>query len=183
MSRGIELWRRERPDLDTSGTEVVGRLLRLASIAHDTIEQALAPHGLRARAYSVLAILRTHGAPNYEAPPRVLLDTTFLTTGGLTNLLDRMEKAGLVKRRPDPNDGRGIVVRMTPRGLSLIDRVVEEVGRVERALVSELAPQERERLAMLLGQLLRTLDPVLTDLASLEAGRAPTEQPGEDARV
>ena len=77
-------------------------------IAPDTIEQALAPHGLR-RAYPVLAILQTHGAPSDEASPRVLLDATSLTTGGLTNLLDRREKAG--SSSADPNDGRGIVVR------------------------------------------------------------------------
>ena len=115
-------------------------------IAPDTMEQALARTGF-ARAYSVLAILRTHGAPSDEASPRVLLDATFLTTGGLTNLLDRMEKAGCVKRRPE----RRTRDRGPPRGLSLINRVVEEVGRVGRALVSELAPQEREQLAMLLG--------------------------------
>jgi DNA-binding MarR family transcriptional regulator len=160
VSRGIELWARERPDLDTSGAEIVGRLLRLGAIALDAIELTLAPHGLRARAYSVLAILRTHGAPEYEAPPRVLLDATFLTTGGLTNLLDRMEVAGLVARRPDPNDRRGILVRLTPHGVTLIDQVAAEVGRVERTLVADLTEEERGQLARLLSRLLTALDPI-----------------------
>ena len=158
ISRGIELWSQERPDLDTSGTEVVWRVLRLGALFWDAIDLAVAPFGLRPRSYTVLAALRTHGAPDYQLPARVLLQATYLTTGGLTGLLDRMVSSGLIERLPDPNDGRGILIKLTASGLDVIDRAAAEVTRLESSLASQLPEPQRGQFAECVRLYMRQLD-------------------------
>jgi DNA-binding MarR family transcriptional regulator len=158
VAQGIAHWARARPDLDTSGTEVVGRILRLAAVFDEAIARALAPHGLGPGEYSVLAILRSHGEPDLELAPKALTEATYLTTGGMANLVKRLEARGLVSRRPDPADGRGVLVRLTPEGLRRIDLAVVDVSLVERALVRELSAKERRALVGGLSRLLARVD-------------------------
>ena len=158
IARGVEIWREERPDLDTSGTEVVWRVLRLGALFWDAIDTVVAEVGLKPRSYSVLAVLRTHGRPDYRLPAKVLLQATYLTTGGLTSLLNRMEEQGLIERHPDPNDRRSIIVALTTHGREVIDRAVEEVSRLERTLAEELPESDRAEFADLVGRYLERID-------------------------
>jgi DNA-binding MarR family transcriptional regulator len=158
VGEGIARWRAERPDLDTSGTEVVGRVLRLAAIFREAIATALEARGLGIGEYSVLAILRSRGGAECELAPKALAEATYLTSGGMTNLVARMERAGLVERRPDPSDGRGWIVRLCPAGRALVDAAVSDVAAVERALVDGLPERDRRLLATGLSALLLTVD-------------------------
>ncbi len=158
VAEGVAHWARERPDLDTAGTEVVGRVLRLGAIAQEEIARALAPHRLGAGEYSVLAILRSRGAPAFELPPTALAQATYLTSGGIANLVKRLEARGLVARRPDPADGRGVLVGLTASGRARIDAAAPDVAAAERALVGHLPARERRALAGGLARLLAAVE-------------------------
>jgi DNA-binding MarR family transcriptional regulator len=152
-------WRRERPDLDVAALGLYGRLFRVVSLSDDALAKGLAPHGLQPGWFDLLAALRRAGAP-YELNPTQLMRATLLSSSGMTKRLDRMEAAGLIERRPDPNDRRGTLVRLTRRGKSVIDRAVETHVLNEERLLSALTAAER-----------RTLDGLLKRLAvELERG-------------
>lgn len=149
INRLIEQWRRERPDLDARPMAVIGRLLRAARIADRAIEQTLSQHGLRPGWFDVLSALRRAGAP-YRLTPGQLTHSLMLSTGGMTKRLDRMESAGLVRRSPDPDDRRGLLVEMTDKGLRLVDAAVEAHLENEERLLRHLTKSERTQLERLL---------------------------------
>ncbi len=146
----LKHWANERPELDSSGFAVVGRILLLGKLLESRVTQALAPLGLGA--FDVLATLRRQGAP-FSLTPTQLSRATLLTSGAMTSRLDRLEEANLVRRSPDPEDRRGVCVALTDQGLELVDLAI--VKRFEEALdaVSQLPPEDR----VALGDLLRTL--------------------------
>ncbi len=149
----IEQWARVRPDLDTAGMEVFGRVYRLARAMGDRHERVYAPFGISRGEFDVLATLRRAGAP-YTLSPRQLSATLMLTTGGMTGRLDKLERAGLLRRSPDPHDRRGLQVTLTEEGLRLIDEaVVAGVTEQSRALAA-LGPERSALLADLLRDLL-----------------------------
>ncbi|MGW5204740.1 MarR family winged helix-turn-helix transcriptional regulator [Streptomyces griseoincarnatus] len=149
----IEQWARVRPDLDTAGMEVFGRVYRLARAMGDRHERVYAPFGISRGEFDVLATLRRAGEP-YTLSPRQLSATLMLTTGGMTGRLDRLERAGLLRRSPDPHDRRGLQVTLTEEGLRLIDEaVVAGVTEQSRALAA-LGPERSALLADLLRDLL-----------------------------
>lgn len=149
VGSGMAQWRRERPDIDCSGKAVVGRILMLQDIILRTVNAALAPHGLRYPAYAVLATLRAAGAP-YRLSPTQLRDTMLFTSGGISNLLARIEKQGLIRRSSDPADKRGVRVELTRKGLDLANRAMADHAAAERRLCAMLTePQQRELAAML----------------------------------
>jgi len=149
VGRGMAQWRRERPDIDCSGKAVVGRVLMLQEIILRTVNAALAPHGLRYPAYAVLATLRAAGAP-YLLSPTQLRDTMLFTSGGISNLLARIEKQGLIRRSTDPADKRGVRVELTRKGLDLANRAMADHAAAERRLCAMLTePQQRDLAAML----------------------------------
>lgn len=110
----IEQWATVRPDLDTAAMEVFGRVFRLARTMGDRMEKAYAPHGISRGEFDVLATLRRSDAP-YTLSPRQLSATLMLTTGGMTGRLDKLERAGLLRRSPDPHDRRGLQVTLTDK--------------------------------------------------------------------
>ncbi|GAA4125365.1 MarR family winged helix-turn-helix transcriptional regulator [Streptomyces griseoincarnatus] len=149
----IEQWARVRPDLDTAGMEVFGRVYRLARAMGDRHERVYAPFGISRGEFDVLATLRRAGEP-YTLSPRQLSATLMLTTGGMTGRLDKLERAGLLRRSPDPHDRRGLQVTLTEEGLRLIDEaVVAGVTEQSRALAA-LGPERSALLADLLRDLL-----------------------------
>ncbi|MEW2320987.1 MarR family transcriptional regulator [Streptomyces griseoincarnatus] len=149
----IEQWARVRPDLDTAGMEVFGRVYRLARAMGDRHERVYAPFGISRGEFDVLATLRRAGEP-YTLSPRQLSATLMLTTGGMTGRLDKLERAGLLGRSPDPHDRRGLQVTLTEEGLRLIDEaVVAGVTEQSRALAA-LGPERSALLADLLRDLL-----------------------------
>jgi DNA-binding MarR family transcriptional regulator len=150
-------WRRERPDLDVAPLGVYGRLFRVVQLSDDELAKGLAQYGPQQGWFDLLAALRRAGAP-YELNPTSLMRATLLSSSGMTKRLDRMEEAGLIERRPDPNDRRGTLVRLTRRGKNVIDRAVEtHVGNEER-LLGVLTAAERRTLDRLLKRLLIELE-------------------------
>jgi DNA-binding MarR family transcriptional regulator len=154
----LEQWRRERPDVDTAALGLIGRLHRAAALTNAPLATGLAEHGLQPGWFDLLAALRRTGRP-YELNPTQLMRATLLSSGGMTKRLDRLVEAGLVERRADPTDRRGVLVRLTPHGKALVDEVIEAHVANEERLLRSLKPADRRTL----DELLRTL------LADLEA--------------
>lgn len=153
----LEQWGRERPELDTRALGTLGRVFRAAQLADAALAEPMRRHGLELGWFDLLAALRRAGAP-YELNPTALRRATMLSSGGMTKRLDRLEAAGLVERRPDPNDRRGTLVRLTRRGKTMIDRAVESHTANERRLLDVLEPDEQRQLDDLLRRLLAGLE-------------------------
>lgn len=151
----IEQWGRERPELDVSPIGIIGRISRLARHFESEIGRNLAPFGITADEYDVLATLRRSGKP-YALKPRDLLETMMVTSATVTHRIDKLERRGLVERSPDPGDRRGVVVRLTSEGKRLLDRASEAHVVRELEMVSGLTRKERDQLV----GLLRRLTPV-----------------------
>ncbi|MFI2374336.1 MarR family winged helix-turn-helix transcriptional regulator [Streptomyces sp. NPDC018964] len=149
----IEQWARVRPDLDTAGMEVFGRVFRLARAMGDRMEKEYAAYGISRGEFDVLATLRRSGEP-YTLSPRQLSATLMLTTGGMTGRLDKLERAGLLRRSPDPRDRRGLQVTLTEAGLRLIDAAVGAGLTVQTEALSALGGERAGELAGLLRELL-----------------------------
>ena len=146
-------WRRERPDIDSSAIGIVGRLQRAATHAGGAIDGWLGTHDLEQGWFDLLSALRRSGPP-YELSPTRLSRSLMLSSGGLTKRLDRMEAAGLIERRPDPGDRRGVLVRLTPGGKRAVDTAIATHIAGEEGLLGALTAEEREQLATLLRKLL-----------------------------
>jgi DNA-binding MarR family transcriptional regulator len=172
IDRIVAEWNRERPDLDVSPTETLQRITRLALLQSANFAEFFARYGLTWGEYLVLTALRRAGSP-FRMNPTKLYRAVILSSGAMTNRLDRLEEMGLVRRLYDPTDRRGRLVELTARGRRLVDKVVVDHLANERRLLAALSVSEREHLAELLRKLLlsepfRTLDPA--DVANA-AGR------------
>ncbi|GAB7188457.1 MarR family transcriptional regulator [Kitasatospora sp. Ki12] len=152
-------WRRERPDLTEClhAMETFGRIFRLSRGMGDRMERAYAPFGIGRGEFDVLATLRRSGEP-FSLSPRELTATLMLTTGGMTGRLDKLERAGLVTRSPDPNDRRGLRINLTPEGRSTIDGAVSAGLAAQRRVVDALGPERAAQLNDLLRDLLGAID-------------------------
>ncbi|WP_211785760.1 MarR family winged helix-turn-helix transcriptional regulator [Kitasatospora atroaurantiaca] len=148
-----EQWARVRPDLQTEAMAAFGRIFRLSRAMGDRMEQAYAPLGIGRGEFDVLGTLRRAGEP-YTLSPRELTATLMLTTGGMTGRLDKLERAGLLSRSPDPNDRRGLRITLTPAGLDIVDRAVGAGLAVQQEALGALDPDEAETLNRLLRRLL-----------------------------
>ncbi|MDX3572642.1 MarR family winged helix-turn-helix transcriptional regulator [Streptomyces sp. ID05-47C] len=150
----VEQWAAERPDLDTTAMEVFGRVSRLARAMGDRMEKAYAGLGISRGEFDVLATLRRSGEP-YTLSPRQLSATLMLTTGGMTGRLDKLERAGLLRRSPDPHDRRGLQVTLTEQGLAVVEEAVGAGLAVQtEALTAALDAERADQLAGLLRELL-----------------------------
>jgi DNA-binding MarR family transcriptional regulator len=118
-----EQWRAARPDLDPGPLEVVGRVIVLAQYLERSVNEALAAQGLTLGQFDILATLRRQ--PDGRLTPTQLMQSVMLSSGGMTNRLDRLEEAGWIRREPDPEDRRGVVVGLTRKGRELIDAATE----------------------------------------------------------
>lgn len=161
-------WGRERPDLDVSAMGVVGRISRAQSLLGRELKEFFAARGLESWEFDVLATLRRHGAP-YELTAGALLRSAMVTSGAITNRIDRMEAKGLVERVRDTGDRRSVRIRLSPRGLEIVDELVGLHVANEERLLAALSPDERGRLAAAL----RTL---LASLGDTTLGSAPGER-------
>jgi DNA-binding MarR family transcriptional regulator len=153
VGAGMQRWRREFPDVDCSGKAVVGRLLHLNEVFLAEINRTLARHRLKYPAYAVLATLRVEGAP-YRMSPKALLDTLILTSGGLSNLLRRLEKAGHIRRMADETDGRGVIVELTESGRTIVEPAMRDHAMTERRLVAMLSSAEENQVSSALGKMM-----------------------------
>lgn len=152
----VAAWRRERADLDLAPVEVFSRLTRLARQLDGVRRQAFAAHGVEPWEFDVLAALRRAGAP-YQLSPGALLRQTLVTSGTMTNRVDRLVARGLVERSPDPHDRRGILVRLTDAGRERVDAAFDSLVAAERTLLGDLPGADRDQLAGLLRSLMRSL--------------------------
>ena len=152
-------WSRERPDLDFAVMGTFLRLARLMSRAVPAMDAALAPHGLNLGEFDVLAALRRggHGA---TLAPTALAAVAMVSPGGMTNRLDRLERAGLISRRPDPSDRRGSLVALTADGRRVADAAIEAVVDAQAAFAAPIGDPERVRLNRTLDQLLNAPGPI-----------------------
>ncbi|MDO8106790.1 MarR family transcriptional regulator [Isoptericola sp. b441] len=157
VDRIIEAWRRERPDLDVAPLAVLSRISRLARHLDLARARAFDGHGLEQWEFDVLSALRRAGEP-YELSPGALVTQTLVTSGTMTNRIDRLEARRLVERRPAPADRRGVLVRLTPSGRTVVDGAMADLLDVERSLLGALPPAERARLADLLRELVAPFD-------------------------
>jgi DNA-binding MarR family transcriptional regulator len=148
----IEQWQRERPELDSSPIGIVGRLSRLAREVEARLEPVYRDHGLEPGWHDVLATLR-RGGPPYELRASEFTKGLMITSSGATKRLDRLERAGLIARRPDPADRRGILIALTDEGRRMIDAVTAPHLANEARLLEALSAKEREQLAGLLRKL------------------------------
>lgn len=163
---GVRGW---LPDEDVSGLAITGRIFRLARYLEAGREEQLAPFGLTPADFDMLAALRRRAARE-PIKIRDLQLSLLLSSGGTTKRLDRLESAGLIERLPDPNDRRGTLITLSPKGFDLISKAVPAITRYETAVVSGAIGSGRNRAAVENG--LRHL------LIAKESAAA--ESPGDD---
>ncbi|RRO20023.1 MarR family transcriptional regulator [Saccharopolyspora rhizosphaerae] len=153
----LEEWRREVPDVDASGMAVFGRLHRAYHRYQDQLNRIFQSFDLTMASFSILASLRRAGPP-YRRTAGELADAALVTTGGITQRVDKLEAAGLVRRDRDPHDRRTVHVQLTEEGLSFTDEVTAAHFANERDMLTGLTETERDRLADLLSRLESSLD-------------------------
>ena len=158
VDRIVSAWRRERPGLDVAPLEVFSRVSRLARRLDRARGTAFAEHGLDGWEFDVLSALRRAGTP-YELSPGQLVTETLVTSGTMTNRVDRLAARGYVERHPDPTDRRGVIVRLTPQGMAVVDAALSDLLAHERELLGELTPEEQATLAGMLRRLNAPLEP------------------------
>ncbi|MDO5675963.1 MAG: MarR family transcriptional regulator [Propionibacteriaceae bacterium] len=149
----VRAWQHARPDLALEPLQVWSRIDRLAGILDAHRKEAFAAHDIESWEFDVLAALRRAGEP-YQLTPGQLIKETHVTSGTMTNRVDRLAKRQAVVREPDPNDGRGVLVRLTEYGLQLVDAAMVALTELEAELLNSWEPQERDQLAGYLRRLL-----------------------------
>ena len=149
----LEAWARERNDLDLGPVSVFSRISRLAHHVDRARRAAFTAHDIEPWEFDVLAALRRAGPP-YELSPGRLLRETLVTSGTMTNRVDRLTTRGLVERHPDPADRRGVLVRLTPEGKQAVDGAFAALLDAERDLLADLDGDDQAALAGLLRRLL-----------------------------
>jgi DNA-binding MarR family transcriptional regulator len=142
-------WRAARPDLDPAPLELVGRVLVLAQHLERSVEDALKPHDLTLGQFDILATLRRQPTAGGMTPTQ-LLQSVVLSSGGMTSRLDKLAERGLIARRPDPADRRGVIVGLTAKGRKLIDAATETRFREAARSSPPATTAERKQLAALL---------------------------------
>ena len=152
----VEAWSRERADLDLGPVEVFSRISRLSRRLDLARRAAFAEHGIELWEFDVLSALRRAGEP-YQLSPGQLIKETLVTSGTMTNRIDRLTSRAYVVRSPDPGDRRGVLVGLTRSGRRVVDAAFESLLDRERELLAELGAGDSRRLAALLKALMAPL--------------------------
>jgi DNA-binding MarR family transcriptional regulator len=158
-------WRDERPDLDPTPFGIFGRIHRIAGYFGRRADAWLNELGLTWETFSLIVTLRRAGKP-YAMRPTDLLQESLLSSGAVTNRIDRVEDLGLVRRIPDPNDRRGVVVQLTASGRTLADRAIAQHFKEMTRLLDGLAPRDARNIAALLSTLLLSFETAPTGKAN-----------------
>ena len=149
VDRVVAGWAAARPDLDLAPMAVLSRITRLARHLDRRRREAFAAHDLEPWEFDVLAALRRAGSP-YRLSPGALLTETGVTSGTMTNRVDRLTARGLVKRSNHPQDRRGVLVTLTPEGLRRVDAAVASLLDAERTMLGDMPAADSDQLAALL---------------------------------
>lgn len=152
----VAQWGRERPGLDVSGMDLISRVTRLSHLLRTRLNAVFAEHDLESWEFDVLATLLRNGPP-YKLTPGQLIDSMMLTSGAMTNRLQRLERRGLITRTKSPDDGRSVVVSLTESGSKVVDAALTDHAANESALVAGLAPDQQAQLIDLLRTFTRSL--------------------------
>ena len=153
----VAQWADERPGIDVSGMAVIGRLTRLDRLIRPRLAEVFDRHDLEAWEFDVLATLLRNGPP-HRLTPGQLLDSMMIASGTMTNRIDRLERRGLVERRPSPDDGRQVLVALTRRGRRIVDAALVDHAANELEIISALDPDQQEQLIDLLRRLTAALE-------------------------
>jgi DNA-binding MarR family transcriptional regulator len=156
VDKVIGQWRRERSDLDLWPVEVLARVTRFAAIMNRSFDEVFARHGLHNGEFDVLAAIRRSGPP-YVVTPSALSEQLMLSRAGMTNRLDRLDRAGLINRRLDPEDRRSFLVTLTDKGMSTVDAAMSDHAANEAALLSGLSERQQQQLDDAMYTLLQTV--------------------------
>ena len=148
----IEQWRNELPDVDTQGMAILGRLRWITLSVRPEIERVFARHGLDTGEFDVVSTLLRAGRP-YRLRPTELYKSLMISSGGLTNRLDRLAKGGWIKRVESDTDKRSLIVELTPQGRARTEAAFREDMQIERELLAHLPDRDRRALAALLEKL------------------------------
>jgi DNA-binding MarR family transcriptional regulator len=162
VDRILDQWARERPDLDCSPMGIIGRITQLQREVHLAQRATFARYGMDAPSFDVLAALRRAGPP-YQLTPTALMRTALVTSGAITQRLDRLEERGLITRARSREDGRAVVVSLTEAGREALDAALPDHLETERKLLDGLTDDDRDQLAALLRRFLVSLGRVPPD--------------------
>jgi DNA-binding MarR family transcriptional regulator len=155
-------WARELPDLDTASMAILGRALRVTNMVRPSIEATFAGFGLDRGEFDVISTLRRSGPP-YRLTPTDMYASLMISSGGLTHRLDRLEKAGLIRREKSPNDGRSVQVALTDEGRALAEKAFRADMESEIRFLDALDNAEREALSGLLRKLILGIERQLAE--------------------
>lgn len=164
MDRFIAEWGAARPDIDVHYLATLGRILRLSAHLREAVDAWLKPFGLTWDVFDLLVTLRRSGAAD-GLRPTALYDACLLSSGAMTNRIDRVEKLGLAERRPDPADKRATRVTLTRRGAGLAEKAMNEHASQSCRIADQLSADEQETLARLLRKLLHSFEADAADPA------------------
>ncbi|MFC4223154.1 MarR family winged helix-turn-helix transcriptional regulator [Lysinibacter cavernae] len=161
VDRIVDAWQVARPDLNFAPLHVLSRVTRISKHFGRIRQNAFQRSELESWEFDVLAALRREGDP-FALSPKRLVSATMVSSGTMTNRIDRLVERGFVKRLTDPNDGRGVLVEMTPAGLTRVDAAITRLVDAEEILLGGLSETEQARLGTLLRKLRNSID--ATDL-------------------
>lgn len=157
--RAVTQWQQERPDINCDPMIIFGRFGQLHQLLSQKIMNPFfAEQGLQPGEFDVLATLRRSGVP-YALTPTELYEDAMISSGSMTNRIDRLVKLTLVERRPNPKDKRGTLVGLTEQGFDLIDNILQEHVGNQQKVLSVLEPQQQEQLSALLLKLINSVEP------------------------
>ncbi|MGV2986539.1 MarR family winged helix-turn-helix transcriptional regulator [Vibrio sp. E150_011] len=149
VDRVVAQWAKEKPDLETEPMALMGRMMRLAKYMENQVAEVHKKYDLKMGEFDVLATLRRSGTP-YQLTPSELIDSMMLTSGAMTNRLDKLESKGYISRTHSEEDRRSVRVKLTSGGLVLIDKMIEEHVDVQRELVQSLSKPQKKNMNQLL---------------------------------
>lgn len=158
IDRVLSQWEHERPELDALAMSIFGRIWRLNTLALKAVEKVLLEFGLSQPEFDVLATLRRSGQP-YVLSPTELYTSLMLSSGAMTNRLDKLESRELIQRVPSPDDRRSMLVQLTSQGMSVIDATLVAHVANEQQMLNALDTHQQQQLADLLRTLLLHISP------------------------
>ncbi|NOH46921.1 MarR family transcriptional regulator [Vibrio rotiferianus] len=153
IDRVVSQWAKEKPDLDTEPMAIMGRLMRIAKHMENRVAEVHKRYDLKMGEFDVLATLRRSGEP-YRLTPSELISSMMLTSGAMTNRLDKLEKKGLIDREHSKEDRRSVAVQLTSKGFELIDALIEQHLQAQHELMGSLTSDERGQVNQALKLLL-----------------------------